>query len=64
MLITILFYAFAGVLVGSALGVILSRNPVHAALFLVLAFFTSASLWLLLEASSSGSCWCSSTSAP
>ncbi len=50
MLITILFYAFAAVLVGSALGVILSRNPVHAALFLVLAFFTSASLWLLLEA--------------
>ena len=50
MLITILFYAFAAVLVGAALGVILSRNPVHAALFLVLAFFNSAALWLLLEA--------------
>jgi NADH-quinone oxidoreductase subunit J len=49
-LITILFYAFAAVLVGAALGVILSRNPVHAALFLVLAFFNSAALWLLLEA--------------
>jgi NADH-quinone oxidoreductase subunit J len=38
------------VLVGSALGVVLARNPVRAALFLVLAFFTSAVLWLLLEA--------------
>ena len=50
MFVTFLFYAFAAVLVGSALGVVLSRNPVHAALFLVLAFFTSAALWLLLEA--------------
>jgi NADH-quinone oxidoreductase subunit J len=49
-LVTILFYAFAAVLVGAALGVVLSRNPVHAALFLVLAFFNSAALWLLLEA--------------
>jgi NADH-quinone oxidoreductase subunit J len=44
------FYAFAGVLVASALCVIFSRNPVHAALFLVLSFFTAAALWLLLEA--------------
>ena len=50
MLTTILFYFYATVLVGSALGVILARNPVRAALFLVLAFFTSAVLWLLLEA--------------
>jgi len=49
-LITILFYLFSAILVGSALGVVLSRNPVHAALFLVLAFFNSAALWLLLEA--------------
>jgi NADH-quinone oxidoreductase subunit J len=49
-LITILFYVFAAVLVAAALGVVLSRNPVHAALFLVLAFFNSAALWLLLEA--------------
>jgi NADH-quinone oxidoreductase subunit J len=49
-LITILFYTFAAVLVGAALGVVLSRNTVHSALFLVLAFFTSAALWLLLEA--------------
>jgi NADH-quinone oxidoreductase subunit J len=48
--ITILFYILATVLVGAALGVVLSRNPVHAALFLVLAFFNSAALWLLLEA--------------
>jgi NADH-quinone oxidoreductase subunit J len=49
-LTTILFYFYATILVGSALGVILARNPVRAALFLVLAFFTSAVLWLLLEA--------------
>jgi NADH-quinone oxidoreductase subunit J len=46
----ILFYAFATILVASSLGVILSRNPVHAALSLVLCFFTSAVLWLLIEA--------------
>ena len=50
MLTAILFYVYAAVLVASALGVILARNPVRAALFLVLAFFTSAVLWLLLEA--------------
>ena len=50
MLTTILFYVFATVLVGSAIGVVLARNPVHAALFLVLAFFESAALWLLLDA--------------
>lgn len=37
-------------LVGAALGVIFSRNPVHAVMFLVLAFFQSAVLWLLAEA--------------
>jgi NADH-quinone oxidoreductase subunit J len=46
----ILFYAFAAVLVVAAVGVITARNPVHAALFLVFAFFNSAILWLLLEA--------------
>ena len=46
----IIFYIFAAILVLSALMVITVRNPVHAALFLVLAFFTSAALWLLLEA--------------
>jgi NADH-quinone oxidoreductase subunit J len=38
------------VLIGAALGVITSRNPVYSALFLVLSFVTSAVLWLLLEA--------------
>jgi NADH-quinone oxidoreductase subunit J len=47
---TILFYAFAAVLIAAALGVITSRNPVHSALFLVLAFVQSAALWLLIEA--------------
>jgi len=46
----ILFYFFATVLIGAALGVIFSRNPVHAVMFLVLAFFQSAVLWLLIEA--------------
>jgi NADH-quinone oxidoreductase subunit J len=46
----VLFYSFAAVLVGAALGVIFARNPVHAVLFLVLAFFHSAVLWFLAEA--------------
>jgi NADH-quinone oxidoreductase subunit J len=46
----LLFYAFATVLVAAALGVIFSRNPVHAVMFLVLTFFQSAVLWLLAEA--------------
>jgi len=46
----ILFYAFSAVLVVAAVGVITARNPVHAALFLVFAFFNSAILWMLLEA--------------
>jgi NADH-quinone oxidoreductase subunit J len=44
------FYVFATILVFAAGMVISVRNPVHAALFLVLAFFTSAGLWVLLEA--------------
>jgi NADH-quinone oxidoreductase subunit J len=49
-LVTILFWVFAAVLVASALGVIVARNPVHSALLLVLAFFTSAAIWLLIQA--------------
>jgi NADH-quinone oxidoreductase subunit J len=45
-----LFYVFALILVFAAVRVITVRNSVHAALFLVLAFFTSAALWLLIEA--------------
>jgi NADH-quinone oxidoreductase subunit J len=44
------FYFFAAVMVFAALRVITTRNPVHSALFLVLAFFTAAGLWMLLEA--------------
>jgi NADH-quinone oxidoreductase subunit J len=44
------FYFFATILVFAALRVITARNPVHSALFLVLAFFTAAGLWLLLRA--------------
>jgi len=46
----ILFYFFTTVLFAAAVGVILSRNPVHAVMLLVLAFFQSAVLWLLAEA--------------
>lgn len=47
---TILFYLFSAVTVFAALRVITARNPVHAALFLVLAFFNVAGLWMLLQA--------------
>lgn len=46
----IVFYFFAGVLVLAATMVITIRNPVKSALFLVLAFFTAAGIWLMLEA--------------
>jgi len=45
-----LFYVFAAVTTAAALGVILSRNPVHAALSLVLTFFTVACTWILIHA--------------
>ena len=47
---TIVFYFFAAVLVFAALRVITARNPVVAALHLVLAFVTAAGIWLLLRA--------------
>jgi len=50
MLVLGLFWFFAAVLVTAALGVIVSRNPVHSALSLVLCFVTSAAIWLLIEA--------------
>lgn len=46
----IVFYTLAAVLLYAALSVITTRNPVYAALYLVLAFFTAAGIWLLLEA--------------
>ena len=45
-----LFYAFAAVLLVAAFKVITARNPVHAALYLVLAFFQASALWILLKA--------------
>ncbi|MBR7793423.1 NADH-quinone oxidoreductase subunit J [Undibacterium sp. FT147W] len=47
---TALFYVFAAILVLAATQVITARNPVHAALFLVLSFFSAAAIWLLLKA--------------
>jgi NADH-quinone oxidoreductase subunit J len=47
---SILFFIFSAVLIGAALGVILARNPVYCALLLVLCFFNSAVIWLMLDA--------------
>ncbi|MCZ7563922.1 MAG: NADH-quinone oxidoreductase subunit J [Burkholderiales bacterium] len=44
------FWLFGAILIFAGLRVVTARNPVHAALFLVLAFFTAAELWLLLRA--------------
>ncbi len=46
----IVFYVFAAILLFAAIRVITTRNPVHAALFLVLTFGTASGLWILLEA--------------
>jgi NADH-quinone oxidoreductase subunit J len=50
MIPTILFYLFSAVLVGSATMVISARNPVHSVLFLILAFFNAAALFLIAGA--------------
>jgi len=50
MLTQLIFYGFSTLLLMTALAVIVSRNPVRSALFLVLCFFASAVLWILLEA--------------
>jgi len=47
---TILFYLFSAILLLSAFRVITARNPVHAVLFLVLAFFQASMIWMLLKA--------------
>ncbi|MDT3669890.1 MAG: NADH-quinone oxidoreductase subunit J [Aromatoleum sp.] len=47
---TFVFYVLSAIMVLSALRVITARNPVQAALFLVLAFFTAGGIWLLLAA--------------
>jgi len=50
LLVEVLFWVFASILAVAALGMITVRNPVHSALLLVLCFFTSAAIWLLIEA--------------
>ena len=49
-LFAVFFYCFAGLLIFSTLRVVTARNPVHAALFLVLSFFCASGLWMLLKA--------------
>ena len=46
----IIFYIFGAMLLLSATMVVVIKNPIHAALFLVLSFFSSAAVWLLLNA--------------
>ncbi len=48
-IVSVLFYVFAAILLFSGFRVITAKNPVHAALFLVLAFVTSACLWMMLN---------------
>ncbi|GGI53006.1 NADH-quinone oxidoreductase subunit J [Oxalicibacterium solurbis] len=47
---TVLFYVFSAILAFAAIRVITDRNPVHAALFLVLSFASASALWMLLKA--------------
>ncbi|MBI4743132.1 MAG: NADH-quinone oxidoreductase subunit J [Betaproteobacteria bacterium] len=47
---TFVFYFLSAIMVFASLRVVTARNPVHAALFLVLAFFTASGVWLLLQA--------------
>ena len=46
----IIFYLFSAILVFASIRVVTVRNPVRAAMFLILAFFTTAALWMMLEA--------------
>jgi len=46
----LVFYAFSTIMIMGALGVIVSRNPVYSALSLVLTFFATSAIWILLEA--------------
>jgi NADH-quinone oxidoreductase subunit J len=50
MILKIIFYLFSAILVFAAVRVITAKNPIHAALNLVLAFFSSAAIWMLLHA--------------
>ena len=50
MIVTAAFYIFAAILIGSAAAVVTSRNPVHSVLFLILAFFNAAALFLIAGA--------------
>src|SRR5690348_9982608 len=50
MIETIAFYLFAAVLWASSLSVVISKNPVHSVLFLILAFFNAAGLFILMGA--------------
>lgn len=46
----VVFYLFSAIMTIAALRVITAKNPVHAALYLVLAFFNASGIWMLLQA--------------
>ena len=46
----IIYFVFAAVLLASAIAVVTVRNPVHAALYLILSFFSAAGIWIMLQA--------------
>ena len=46
----ILFYVYSAILLGASMAVVTMRNSIYSALFLILAFFSAAALWMLLEA--------------
>ena len=50
MIAALAFYVFAAILIASAVMVVTSRNPVHSVLFLILAFFNAAALFLIAGA--------------
>lgn len=47
---TIIFYLFGAILIAASAMVVISREPIHSALFLILSFVTAAGIWVLLEA--------------
>ena len=49
-IVEIVFYLFGAILIGSALSVVTVGNPIYAALFLVLSFFSAACIWMLMQA--------------
>ena len=63
MIEALFFYLFSAVMLGAGAMVVISRNPVYSVLFLILAFFNAAGLFVLTGLNSSPCCWLSFMSA-